>query len=208
MQWKATKTEEDAKKVFFFIPDISGFTDFIKNTNLREGTQLIHDLLEVIIDSNITNLSLAEIQGDSVWFYRLDNPVSLVELEQQTIKTFTDFQCALSKIEGKHPLLSRARYLTLKIFTHYGKVITTSVKGIIKLVGPDTVIAQRLMKNNIKGKEYLLVTDQYLKNQIPDPKTFNWDKFNSGFIDYEFLGRIGYSYISLTPLRQWVCYPV
>src|SRR5690606_17613807 len=68
MKDEKEKSLQESTPAFFFLPDISGFTNFIKNTNLKEGVRLIHDLLEIIIDSNILNLEIAEIQGDAIWF--------------------------------------------------------------------------------------------------------------------------------------------
>jgi hypothetical protein len=195
----------DEKNVFFYIPDISGFTEFIQHTNLKQGAEIIHDLLEVIIDSNILNLKIAEIQGDSIWFYRFGYPVTLAELEKQTVKTFTDFLYALSELEEKYAVPEGLKNLTLKIVVHYGNVSTTVVKGTLKIIGPDTVIAHRLMKNNIPGHEYLLMTEQYLETQSDSKgplKNFRWDKLRAGSCYYEHLGNIEYRFVSLTSLRH------
>lgn len=202
---KSLKTQESIP-AFFFLPDISGFTNFIQNTNLKEGARLIHDLLEVIIDSNILDLEIAEIQGDAIWFYKLGAPVSISELEKQTIKTFTDFQAALTEMEEKHELLAGAKDLTLKIIVHYGRISTTTVKGTLKLIGTNSVIAHRILKNNIKGNEYLLMTDQYLKTQEnfsnQGKQPFGWDYLKQGSCTYEHLGPVNYQYVLLTPLRE------
>lgn len=205
-EFKKDILEEGGETAFFYIPDISGFTNFIKNANLQEGSKLIHDLLEIIIDSNILNLKIAEIQGDAVWFYKLGEPISLKDLERQTVKTFTDFQCALVKLEEKHELLASARDLTLKILVHFGRISTASVKGTLKLIGTDSIVAHRIMKNNIDGHEYLLMTDQYLSTQNESIKNidtiFKWDNLKIGKTFYEYLGDINYKYISLSNLRQ------
>lgn len=198
---KLTATEE-GKCAFFFIPDMSGFTKFIKNANLKEGTALIHDLLEIMIDSNISGLQIAEIQGDAILFYKLGEALPIDQLERQAKKTFIDFQEALSAFEMKHDLLQGAKNLTLKIVVHYGKVSTTSVRGTFKLVGSEMVVATKIMKNDIPGHEYLLMTEQYLKSQSDINNYFKWGDLKEGKISFEHLGTIRYKYVSLHALRE------
>ncbi len=39
------------QKALFFIPDISGFTNFVNNTELEHSIHIISELLELLIDS-------------------------------------------------------------------------------------------------------------------------------------------------------------
>lgn len=194
------------KPAFFYIPDISGYTNFIKGANLKEGSKLIHDLLESIIDSNIIKMNVAEIQGDSIWFYKFGKPVSIYNLEKQAKKTFLDFQSTLNTLKKSHPLLAGAADLTVKIVVHYGKVVETEVKNTLKLIGSDTVIAHRIMKNNVSVNEYLLMTQQYVSTQQPlilkkKIIPFLWSKVEKGASFYEHIGEVQYDFVSLTPLR-------
>jgi len=198
---------EKTRPVFFYIPDISGFTNFIKNANLKKGAHLIHDLLEVIINSNTQNFEIAEIQGDAVWFYKFDTPLSLELLEQQAIKTFIDFQAALGCLEEKYKALAGAKKLTLKIIVHYGKVRTAKIHGVLKLIGSNTVIAHHILKNNVPGNEYLLMSEQYIETQNHINRYFDWTELKAGNVFYEHLGNILYRYISLSPLRDKVYFP-
>lgn len=51
-----------------FIPDISGFTNFVKQTEISHSKHIISELLEAIINSNILDLKVAEIEGDAFFF--------------------------------------------------------------------------------------------------------------------------------------------
>lgn len=200
---KCKKIKDGNKPAIFFIPDMTGFTKFIKKADLREGSEFLHDLLEVIIDSNMLRFKVAEIQGDAILFYKLCDPLSYREIEQQAKKTFLDFQETLAKLEAEHPRLKGVRKLTLKIIVHYGMVSTMKIKGNLKLIGTDTVIAHRLMKNNIKDKEYLLLSESYCKTQSADPKEiFDWSVIHTGKMHYDHLGEVKYRYLSLSPLRE------
>ncbi len=46
-----------------FIPDISGYTQFVQNTEIEHSQHVIAELLEVMINANTQNLQLAEIEN-------------------------------------------------------------------------------------------------------------------------------------------------
>src|SRR6185436_3573805 len=57
------------------IPDISGFTGFTGATEIDHAAHIITELLELIVASNETDFTLAEIEGDAVLFYRKGEPL-------------------------------------------------------------------------------------------------------------------------------------
>ena len=59
-----------------FMPDISGFTQFVSETEVLHSQHIVQELLEIIIDSNHLNLQVSEIEGDAIFFYRpVINPI-------------------------------------------------------------------------------------------------------------------------------------
>ena len=58
-----------------------------------------------------------------------------------------------------------ASNLTLKFIAHYGVCKEVPIHNVIKLVGSDVILAHRLLKNNVPEKEYLLLSENYLKGQ-------------------------------------------
>ncbi|MFL5727891.1 MAG: DUF2652 domain-containing protein [Cytophagaceae bacterium] len=195
---------EDVKPAFLYIPDISGYTQFINNTNIRYSRELIHELLEIIVDSNILNLKIAEIQGDAILFYKLGTPPCISKLESQVKRSFLNFQESLAKMRMKYELLRKAPELSLKIIVHFGWIGTMEIKNIVKLLGSDMVVAHRILKNNVKEKEYLLMTSQYINSQSPTmvSNSFLWSEMKSGKKTYDYLGTIHYKYLSLSPLKE------
>ncbi len=57
------------QQAFFFMQDISGFIKFITETEIKHNTQLIKQLLGIIVDANNLNLELQKIDGDAVFFF-------------------------------------------------------------------------------------------------------------------------------------------
>ena len=57
-----------------FIPDISGFTRFVNQTEIEHSRYIIEELLETIINSNQLGLKVSEIEGDAILFYKFGDP--------------------------------------------------------------------------------------------------------------------------------------
>lgn len=71
----ATTTTRSAaiavQPALLYMPDISGFTQFVTSTEIDHAQGIIQELLEVLIDSNQLGLEVGEVEGDAVFFYRL-----------------------------------------------------------------------------------------------------------------------------------------
>ena len=61
------------QKAILFIPDISGFTEFVHHTDINHSRHIISELLELLIDSNNMGLELAEIEGDALFLYKIED---------------------------------------------------------------------------------------------------------------------------------------
>jgi hypothetical protein len=70
-------------------------------------------------------------------------------------------------------------------------------------MGKDVIIAHRLLKNDIRGEEYILLSEDYLATQTEEElqTSFSWTKLEKGSSQYEYLGEVHYRYAFLTPLR-------
>lgn len=159
--------ENGQKNAIIFIPDISGFTKFVSETEISHSQHIIRELLEVILDANIINLSVSEIEGDAILFYKIGSLPSFAELSDQIKVMFTKFHEQLHLIERDRVChcgaCSTAINLTLKFLTHSGEITESKIKEHKKLMGKDIIIAHRLLKNNIESDEYILITENFCK---------------------------------------------
>ena len=194
----------------FLIPDISGFTKFVKQTEVLHGQHIITELLEILIDANELGLTLSEIEGDALFFYKQDGMPNKNDLIRQSQAMFTKFHQHLRKYQ-EHRICEcgacrGAGNLTLKIIAHAGPVDFITVKGQQKPYGADVILAHRLLKNNVDSKEYVLFSDSYMQqgNSLISKIDFPWLHLKQGNSEYESLGRVDYHYGSLTPLHQSV----
>jgi Protein of unknown function (DUF2652) len=75
------------------IPDISGFTNFIARTNLAHSQMKIARLLETILNNNALNLSVSELEGDAILFYKFNDSSTFDQIIEQCKLMFLDSLC-------------------------------------------------------------------------------------------------------------------
>lgn len=190
-----------------FIPDISGFTRFIQESGSTLAPQLIADLLEILVEANTLNMEVSEIQGDAILFYRLGPPPTIQEVVTQCRRIFLDFQNYVRLVErdleSELSTALRAHDLTIKIIVHFGAVSVAQIRQFTKLMGRDVIVVHRLLKNNVTGNEYILLSDGYLETQAAADvaRSFSWTRLLRGTCLYDHLGEICYRYAYLSPLR-------
>lgn len=191
-------------KGLIFIPDISGFTRFINETEIEHGRLIIQELLEIIINSNHIGLEVSEIEGDAILFYKFGEPPALHEVYKQVEETFRDFHKNLVAY-NQHKYCqctacTSAINLTLKVITHYGEFTGYQVKNFNKLIGKDIIVAHQLLKNDIDHHEYWLVTQNLLQD-APPTDFASWMKWKSSAKQVE-AGTISFQYTQLGDLRN------
>lgn len=187
-----------------FIPDISGFTRFVNETEIDHSRRIIQELLEILINANQIGLEVSEVEGDAILFYKFGEPPQLDELYKQVEKMFREFHQNLSAYELRRycqcKACTSAINLTLKVITHYGEFTGYNVKNFSKLIGKDIIVAHQLLKNDIEQHEYWLVTKSLLNNGSPAELT-QWMKWNSSTKQMEH-GIIPFHYTQLSQIKN------
>lgn len=141
------------------IPDISGFTKFVNETELNAGRDITRELLSVIINHNNLNLNISEIEGDAILFYKNDYIAPLL-LKNQFEVMLKQFQNKLEELRVETGLEID---LSLKLIAHYGELSTYQLGKFEKLYGKTVIEAHGLLKNSILSNSYILITDSILK---------------------------------------------
>ena len=67
--------------MLIFIPDISGFSKFVSNTDIEHSQHIIEELLETLINANEIGLQISEIEGKKIVVFLNSN--SLIEQNQK-----------------------------------------------------------------------------------------------------------------------------
>jgi len=192
------------QNTFFFIPDISGFTKFINETEISHSSHIIRELLELIVDSNAMNLTVSEFEGDAVFFFRDGVAPDIYEVAEQARKMFVKFHTHLKKYEINRicqcGACKTASQLSLKFISHFGEASAYSIKDHSKLIGKDVILVHRLLKNSIPVNEYLLVTKNLGENSKNKSETHRWLDFKNGEDSYDEIGTVKYRFSPLSPL--------
>lgn len=141
------------------IPDISGFTNFVTQTDLTTGTIITQRLLSAIMESNTLGLHISEIEGDALLLYKYGERFAQKEILNQYEKMLFQFQTELALIGdelGIYPDLS------LKLIAHYGNISEYRILNFQKLYGDTIIEAHVLLKNSVDSNTYVLITNDLL----------------------------------------------
>jgi hypothetical protein len=191
-------------KGLLFIPDISGFTRFINETEIEHSRLIIKELLEILINSNQIGLEVSEIEGDAILFYKFGEPPELENLYRQVEKMFCEFHRHLLAYDVRRYCWCKACVsaidLTIKIISHYGEFSGYNIKNFNKLIGKDVIVAHQLLKNDIEQHEYWLVTKN-LFGDNPLAGFKQWMEWKES-IKHTESGEIPFQYTQLSQLKN------
>jgi hypothetical protein len=155
-------------KSLLFLPDISGFTEFVQTTEVEHSQHVISELLEVLIAANTEELQLAEIEGDALFFYKENEIPSLERLLALSEHIFTAFYNHLKLLEKNRicpcNACSSAPKLQLKIIAHCGDLQFLTVQNNRKPFGSQVIEVHRLMKNSVESYNYVLFSKELTEN--------------------------------------------
>ncbi|MFK7747197.1 MAG: DUF2652 domain-containing protein [Kordia sp.] len=187
-----------ADKALLFIPDISGFTEFVQHTAIQHSRHIISELLELLIDNNTTGLQLAEIEGDALFFYKIEQETNIKQIREQVKRMYVAFHTYLKRYEYEKicqcGACSSVYNLSLKFVVHYGEIEFISIKDSNKPYGPNVIKVHRLLKNDVPISEYVLLTEDVDKEAIKIAE-------NQLQANYDF-GDITYAYESLSEYKS------
>jgi hypothetical protein len=188
-------------KGLIIIPDITGFTNFVKHTNIDLGATITTALLNEIIDSNPLDLNISEIEGDAVLFYKMGKPIPITLLFAGLKNIYQAFNAKLRSLRLIYNLHAD---LSLKFIIHYGDINVYNIKGFKKLFGETVIEAHRLLKNEHSQSNYILITEDYLSAVGAVVLPFhvcNWkyNSFKSQFL--EGLREVSFHYYNYSLIR-------
>ena len=178
-----------------FIPDISGFTKFVTDTEIEHGQNITTALLEEIIKSNYLDFIVSEIEGDSVLFYKSNDKLNIEELLKLSLHIFRKFHEKRIELNSSTQCncgaCSSITNLTLKFIVHSGDVRSTKISNFVKLYGKDVILVHRLLKNNINENQYILFTNAHgfeltgskLISEFGEPNIFVQDLEDIGLVE-------------------------
>lgn len=174
------------------LADISGYTSFVSTTELEHSREILVELLQTLCGSGARYLSVAQIEGDAVfWLGKTSGP----ELQDCLTDAFVEFHRRIRDMVALTVCPCRAcatvGSLTLKFVVHYGRFAHQRVGETDHFVGADVVLAHRLLKNAVPSREYLLATAPVLQRWPAARRTFRphtervaeFGEIDTGYLD-------------------------
>jgi hypothetical protein len=196
----------DLTPAIFCIPDLTGFTRFMTETNIEFSRKVVPPILRTLVNSNKLNFKLGEIEGDAVFFYQFGTLSSLHDITEQCKTFYLNFNKEIGKLKNEFAddykkIISSSR-LGLKIILHYGEITSTMIGGREKLIGEEVIEAHKLLKNSVQEAEYILMSEKFLSHYAEEDinSILNWTQLVKGSDTYEHIGEINYRYINLEPI--------
>lgn len=150
------------------IVDISGYSNFVKQTQSTVGLLSVSKLLQKIITVNNPFFNISEIEGDAILFYRYGEPYSAEVILKQFEAVLSAFKKMVTKLKVYG---NNVTSLSLKSIVHYGDISEFTIGRFEKLYGKSLIEAHRLLKNSIHRDTYSLITEQYLETSSKNEDT-------------------------------------
>jgi hypothetical protein len=139
---------------------------------------IINELMNALIKEAQLPFQVAKLEGDAIFLYMLvEEAASKMKniseyLGERILKFFEVFSLKLKALQSattcKCGCCSNINLLNLKGIFHYGKAAINKIGDFTELSGVDVILVHRLLKNHLKEKRYLLITEQaYNKLTLP-----------------------------------------
>jgi len=158
------------------VADISGYTKFMKyhEISLNHAKQIIVRLLKSIINAAKPPLTVAELEGDAVFFYapcyEKDFKKTTEAVKSQMINLFNSFKAEINILSKMDmcicPACTETGDLKLKQVVHTGEIEFEKINKSEKLFGLDVIVVHRMLKNSVPSHEYVMMTNHAYENFV------------------------------------------
>ncbi len=165
---------EGTTQGILLVSDISGYTDFVRRhvRSASHARQITVRLLKAIVSASGPPLSVAELEGDAVFFYALGSQEELPELARQVrdqiprlFRAFAkELKVLTSGSDCSCPACACIGALRLKQVVHAGEVAAEKIGPFEKLFGLAVIIVHRMLKNPVPAREYLMLSESAFSN--------------------------------------------
>ena len=176
------------------LADISGYTSFLRSVaeahrddsfadGVPDAYAMMSDLLDGIVGKVVPPFTLSKLEGDAVFAYAVDGeglPRGTAMLGCLN-ECYADFR---RRLDSAHEVwtcrctaCSRIDALDLKFILHAGPFVVQSIAGGQELIGPEVVMAHRLLKTEaaaiVGHGAYALITEAAVERfGVPTDGTF------------------------------------
>lgn len=157
----------DIKTGYLLISDITGYTEFLVQSELKHAKEILDTLLIHGIQAIKAPVQVLNTRGDAILAFvdKKDflQPQTLLESIQSIYLSFRrqlDFMIFNTTCTCR--ACANMADLDLKLFLHFGEYIEQQLGDAVELQGADVILVNRLMKNRVKEvtglRGYALIT--------------------------------------------------
>ena len=173
------------------LADIGGYTSFLRSVqeahandafadgNVPDAYSLVSSLLDGIIEQLVPPFTLSKLEGDAVFAYATDTAAFPhgAALRSCIQECYHEFQRRLAMAHDvwscRCNACTRIDRLDLKFILHAGPFVVQAIGGTMELVGPEVVMAHRLLKNDAAatlghGAYALLTAAAVARFEVPE----------------------------------------
>ena len=143
-----------AKKGYFILTDISGYTEFLTKSELDHAQDALQNLFDVQLAHIKHPFVISGFRGDAIFMYvpetHFCEPQTLLEALENLYFVFAD---ALRQMIYNTTCTCRAcknmSRLDLKMVIHYGEYAIQKLGDREELLGADVIVPHRMLKNRV-----------------------------------------------------------
>jgi uncharacterized protein YndB with AHSA1/START domain len=193
---------------FFVISDISGYTQFLTQSELEHAKGILEALFKAIIGRIEAPLAISNFQGDAILCY---SPETAVAQKQSIVEAVENIYCAFAETQEQMAhntsctcnACRNIPNLDLKFIVHHGEYLIQALAGREELAGPDVIVAHRLMKNDVTEQTgigaYALVTEAAASAMALEEFFAVMPRFTAS---YDHIGEVGAFVHALRPVWE------
>lgn len=152
------------------IADISGYTKYLTGVELEHATDVLADLIGVVVNAMGGRFKLAKLEGDAVFVHAPDDEAdgfAYLAAVESCYFAFAERRWNIGNATTcACRACSRLSDLDLKFVIHHGEYVVQAVAGFQELVGTDVIRVHRLLKNSVREETgirgYALFTSAFV----------------------------------------------
>jgi hypothetical protein len=183
----------------FVLADIGGYTTFLSEVGIEHAKEITSHLFNGMVKVS-KRWKVGNVEGDCLFLYTSSRE-SPENTFGQVRKLYEDFRASVAEVASgstcRCGACDRSGDLVLKFVVHQGEFDTHEVAGRRELIGPDVVVAHRLLKNSVPVREYAILT-----SPLADVAHASGLPTTPASDEYSDIGAVEYLYVDLQPVRE------
>lgn len=181
----------ESERGCLLLADITGYTQYMAETELLHAQDVVGDLLETIVDSVEPVFSLSKLEGDAAFAYARQDSVNPSMVMDTVESAYFSFQKRLRDIAHSTSCecnaCVRIPSLDLKFFLHDGEYVVRHIARSEELTGSDVILVHRLAKGTagtvVDKAGYAVYTKATLDTMAMDPAILGFKHHRESFPD-------------------------